>query len=185
MLNHTIPAFPAFARSIARGSPEAIRGLYVDRLFALPVIQQPNANPAYVSAQEGVVTLFSLAARHGVSGFLAHSYLSGRLFYDVPMGAKMWVVRGDGSFSSYRAATRAWFQKLSPYDSHSDYLDQKTREVLTTGQLFERFYTGKHLTLQTCVESGSIPTWGLMFVIAQPTSQIYPENTARHPSAWV
>lgn len=159
-----MPSFSAFLSSITGGGPKIVRGVYAEDLFALPVIQQPRHHAGYVSPQSGVVTQFRLAAQHGAVGLLAHSYLAGRFFLTLTNGSEVKAVFGDGQSCAYRV-DRIWrFQKLHPSHSHSMYRNLDSGENLTSRQLFDRFYTGDHLTFQTCIEKGSLPMWGAHFV---------------------
>ena len=163
------PLFRHFAGLVMNGNPEQVRGIFVEGLMALPVVQQPAGEVTYVAGQMDVVTQFQSAADHNVIGLLAHNYLSGNLFYQLTMGEEVRIVFGDGSYQRYRVIGSYAFQKLEPSNLQSDLVDMSTEEVLTTNQVFNRFYNGEHhVTLQTCLEEGGLSNWGLTFIVAEP-----------------
>ncbi len=161
--------FRQFAGLVMNGNSEQVRGIFVEGLMALPVVQQPAGEITYVAGQMDVVTQFQSAADHNVIGLLAHNYLSGSLFYQLTTGEEVRIVFGDGSYQRYRIIGSYAFQKLEPSNLQSDLVDMSTEEVLTTNQVFNRFYNGEHhVTFQTCLEEGGLSNWGLTFVVAEP-----------------
>lgn len=163
------PAFRRFVRKVADGQAGVIRGVYVDETLALRVLQQPEDNAAFVSNESGTATQFRSAANYGITGLLAHNYLSGRLFYNLVPGQEIRVVFGDASFQRFKIESFHRFQKLTPSSLQSDFIDLSTGEKMTTGQVFNQFYKGDgHLTLQTCLAAKGISNWGLTFIIATP-----------------
>lgn len=164
-----IPSLRNFSASIFDGKAKVVRGVYVPGFMAFPVVQQPSGNSGYVSTKPDSVTQFQLAARNGVTGFLAHNYLSGKEFFRLRDGLQVLVIHGDGSIKRYRITGIYEFQKLTPGSNWSHYLDLQTGERLTTYQVYNWFYQGEHhLTFQTCLERDGIETWGLRFVVAEP-----------------
>jgi hypothetical protein len=158
-----------FVAEVSNGDQEIVRGVFIANEFALPVIQQPDDNPIYVSTKQGQITQFGLAKRGGITGLLAHNYLSGAQFYDLDIGDELFVVYGDGSVKTYRVSSFHNFEKLNPDSSKSNYRDLDTGRILTTRQVFNRFYRGVHrVTLQTCLENEGNLNWGLTFISATP-----------------
>jgi hypothetical protein len=158
-----------FVKHVGDGKSGVIRGVFVPGQFALSVIQQPENNATFVSNKRDLVTQFEKAARNGVTGLLAHNYLSGRLFYQLAAGQEVFVVYGDGAIHRYRVTGIHRFQKLKPSNLRSNLVDLSTGEVLTMAQVFNRFYRGDHhLTFQTCLEEGEQWDWGLTFFLATP-----------------
>ncbi len=156
-------------QQVKDGTTTSVRGVEVDGVFALPVLQQPKGDWTYVSTQDDVTTQFSSAAANGITGILAHNFLAGKLFYDVKLGQEIQVVYGDGSIRSYRVSEISRFQKLNSASLYSDMIDLQTGMRLSSGQIFSRFYTGSdHVTLQTCLEKNGDPSWGLTFIVAEP-----------------
>lgn len=161
--------FQDFVAQISNGDKEIVRGVFIANEFALPVIQQPEDNPVYVSTKHGLITQFGLANGSGITGLLAHNYLSGALFYNLDIGEELFVIYGDGGIKTYRVSSIHQFQKLNPNSSKSNYLDLASGRILTTKQVFNRFYRGVHrVTFQTCLENEGNLNWGLTFITATP-----------------
>ncbi len=174
-----LPTLDQFINEIGDGSSSQIRGVYVPNVLALKVGQQPSNQGAYVTGQPGQVTQFRLAEQRGVTGFLAHNYLSGEEFYDLWPGMPVYLIYGDGYMQKYIVVSRSPFQKLSPGHPRSNYIDISTGEVRTTLQVFNQFYTGDHhLTFQTCLEAEGLSNWGLFFVVAVPVDDIGMSSTS-------
>lgn len=155
------------------------REVNVQGKFLLPIIQQPADQSGYVSTEPGMITQFGMAARNGVTGLLAHNYLSGALFYQLDVGQEIDVLYANQQLGHYRVSQILSFQKLQPAEINSDYLDLQTGKVLSTLDVFRKVYRGEHhLTLQTCLERNGNLGWGLYFVIAVPVSRPsgYPER---------
>ena len=163
------PEFQGFISKVINGRPDQVRGVYVDGVLSLEVVQQPENDAAYVSTEMNTATLFRSASRNGVTGLLAHNYLSGLLFYNLQLGQELRIVYGNGSFHRYTISEISGFQKLSPNSLQSELVDLANGEVVSTSQVFNRFYTGSpKVTLQTCLERNGISNWGLTFVVATP-----------------
>src|SRR5688572_19157913 len=60
-----LPSFADFSRSVQNGNPKVLRGVYVPDVLALPIVQQPEGHPYYVSNQNGKVTQFAMASQYG------------------------------------------------------------------------------------------------------------------------
>jgi hypothetical protein len=163
------PAFKRFIEEVADGHAGSVRGVYVAGVLALPVVQQPAGDIAFVSNLLGTATQFQSAAQYGVTGLLAHNYLSGALFYGLSIGQEVRIVFGDGSYRRYQVQKIDRFKKLTPSSLQSDLIDLSTGATRTTNQVFDQYYRGQHrLTFQTCLESKGISNWGLTFIIATP-----------------
>lgn len=161
--------FLRFVDQVKDGQAGVLRGVYVEGVLALKVIQQPENGDLYVSNGSGVATQFQNAAKFGVTGLLAHNFLSGELFYQLTPGQNVQLVYGDGKVTQYMISDTQRFQKLEPGNSRSRYIELRTGKEKSTDQIFNRFYTGKdHLVFQTCLKRGDEWSWGLMFVIAIP-----------------
>lgn len=155
--------------SVLDGQSDVIKGLYVKGGMALEVIQQPSGQPTYVSSTDDAITEFSMARKYGVIGMLAHNYLAGTFFYEIKIGDIVNIVYGDGEIDEYLVIDIQSYQALQPTSPHSQFLDLSTNEKLSATQLFYKVYTGNpHLTLQTCIQEGSIDSWGRLFIIAEP-----------------
>ena len=165
------PELQAFTASLVNGQSETVVGFYVPNVLALPVLQQPSGDGNYISDQDGTVTQFSKPAQYGVTALLAHNFLSGRLFFRLAQGQELYVIYGDGDLERYRITGLQSYQALSPYDAQSQFVDLNVPEapVITHGELFERVYTTENqLVLQTCIEANGEPSWGRLFILADP-----------------
>jgi hypothetical protein len=132
-------------------------------------MQQPKGNPVYVSNKRGILTQFQQATQNGITGLLAHNYLSGREFYKIKIGQEISITYKDKIVRNYRVSNIYQYQKLNPSDLFSTYIDLHTDKEHSTEDVFERFYRGHHhLTLQTCLEKEGRLDWGLVFIVAQP-----------------
>lgn len=148
---------------------DSLRGVHVAGALALRVEQQPVGEAIYVSSLRGVATQFRSAAQNGVTGLLAHNYLSGKLFYRLKLGQEVHLVYGSGALKSYRVAKIERYQKLDPGSLRSDLIELRTGKRLTTDQVFKRYYSGSdHVTFQTCLANEGISNWGLTFIVAEP-----------------
>ncbi len=155
-----------FVSTVVDGAAGVIRGLYSKNNFALQVIQQPSGQARFVSSIEGVATQFSITNQYGITGLLAHNYLSGRHFFGLEIGDIVQIVFGNGEVKGYQIAEIQRYQALQPDSSISQFLDLNTGEKLSATQLFRRVYMGNHhLTPQTCIQEDS---WGRLFIIANP-----------------
>jgi hypothetical protein len=158
-----------FINQVLNGHPGLLTGVYVEAVLALPVIQQPDKNYMFVSEELGVITQFQSAASRGVTGLLAHNYLSGDLFFNLEIGQVVHLVFGDGSIKEYLISQIESYEKLDRRSSNSDYINVETEERLTTQELFSRMYSGgDRVTFQTCIKNGSDWSWGRIFIKATP-----------------
>ena len=161
--------FHNFVTRISNGQKDVIRGVHVSGLFSLPVIQQPQNSPIFVSNKHDRVTQFQNAARNGVTGLLAHNYLAGGQFYKLVPGHEILVVYGNGDIQRYRVVSTHRYQKLSPSNLHSNLVDLSSGKEVSVTDVFNRFYRGEHhLTFQTCLERNGRLNWGFLFVVAVP-----------------
>jgi hypothetical protein len=161
-----------FRTGLNNGSAQLIRGVYVQDVMALRVVQQPADQPAFVSATQGTVTQFAMATNSGITGLLAHNFASGKLFSNLAVGNKVDVVYGDGSVKSYVVSKVLRFQALQPTSPSSNFVNLDTGENLTASGLFSQVYSGSHhVTFQTCIQEGAVDSWGRLFVVAEPVDE--------------
>ncbi|MGE5378902.1 MAG: hypothetical protein ACM3XO_27925 [Bacteroidota bacterium] len=167
-----LPTLADFSRSVQNGDAKILRGVYVDNLFALPIIQQPDGSPAFVSRNDGEITQFGMAAQYGNIGLLAHNDLAGKLFTGLLTGQQVRLVYGDGKIESFVVTDVFRYQALQPNSPYSSFRNMvKSDEILTAQQVFERAYLGnRHVTFQTCIEAYGNSSWGRLFVVAIPMS---------------
>lgn len=183
---HESPAFrdlASFVASVMDGNPQNLRGVYAPGILALAVVQQPNA--AFVSAQPDTATQFRMAAaQQGVIGLLAHNFLGGRDFSRLALGQPIVLVYGDGKMQAYTVTTVYRYQATKPESVYSSFVDLQTNAVLDTATLFKKVFTGgQHVTFQTCIAGDGNPSWGRLFVIAEPATDLHPALTPRASGA--
>ena len=170
MENHAaLPSFVQFSKSVQNGQKEVLRGVYVDNVLALPVVQQPAGNAGYVSSIDGEVTQFGMASQYGNVGLLAHNHLSGKSFSSLMIGQEVRMIYGDGHVESYVVKEVLKYQALQPNSPYSSFKNLNGNDTLTAEQMFKRVYFGnRHITFQTCIEANGNLSWGRLFVIAIP-----------------
>jgi len=167
-----------FVTSVVNGDGQALRGVYAPGILALAVVQQPYAS--FVSAAPETATQFGMAAAQGVVGLLAHNFLSGQDFFRLGIGQRILLVYGDGSLQSYLVTYIYRYRATKPESVYSSFVDLDTDITTDAAGLFRRVYTGgKHVTFQTCIAGEGNPSWGRLFVVAEPTPDGLPDVTAR------
>jgi hypothetical protein len=170
-MDRPIPTIDEFIASLTYSSPDQVVGLYVPKMIAVPVVQQPPNNLAFVSNLPDVVTQFRLADLYGSKGFLAHNTDVGKSFFDLELGKQIFLVFGDKSFQTFIVSELLSFQALSPKSPYSrfQYVDNPNATISTV-ELFHRIYSRSgRIILQTCIEAYGDPYWGRYFVVAVPT----------------
>jgi hypothetical protein len=149
-----------------------LRGVYVPDILALPVVQQPDNDPYYVSNHDGEVTQFATVSQYGNIGLLAHNNLSGKSFSNLSLGQEVELVYGDGRIEKFVITEVLHFQALQPQSQQSSFFNLDNPETLSANQMFDRVYTGsRHLTFQTCIKANGNTSWGRLFVVATPKGQ--------------
>jgi hypothetical protein len=170
----TSPMMPLqnFVLSVANGDSEAVVGIYVPGVLALPVGQQPKGNAGFVTRERNMTTQFDMPKRYGTVGILAHNYLAGDQFYGIEMDQYAIVVFGDGRMEYYVVSDIQKYEALSPNSTYSDFINLDNRdEHLTASQLFGRIYGAENrLVFQTCIAAYGDASWGRIFIIAQPAT---------------
>ena len=167
-----VAALAPFAASVAvSGNPYQVAGIFARGIFAAPIVQQPASAPGFVSTQPEAATQFGMAAQYGTVALLAHNYLLGEKFFAVETGKILSLVYGDGRTQTYRVKEVLKYQALSPNSPYSEFVDlnDSTGTRISVETLFYKVYTQVDtLVLQTCIEANGEPSWGRIFVIAQP-----------------
>ncbi len=135
------------------------------------VVTPPNVYAYRLDACD-LLTQFHLAEHDGVTGLLAHNYLSGSKFDALSLGQPVSVWYTDDHVEHFEVTSIHRFQKLQPARLNSDLLDLDSRAELTTAEVYARFYRGgHHVTFQTCLENEGRLDWGLLFVVASPSGK--------------
>jgi hypothetical protein len=164
-----LPNFADFVHTVENGQQDLLRGVYVSQVLAFPVIQQPTGSPGYVSGYDGQVTQFSMAARYGNVGLLAHNHLAGKSFSGLAVGQEVRLVYGDGHVEYFVITEVLRYQAMQPTSLYSSFRNLDNEELLTAEQMFKSVYMGdRHITFQTCIEANGNLSWGRLFVVAIP-----------------
>jgi hypothetical protein len=162
-------SFEDFRQSVQDGETNVLRGVYVENVLELPVVQQPVDRPYYVSHHSGEATQFGMASQYGNIGLLAHNTLSGKTFSKLVFGQEVRLVYGDGSVKYFVIKQILHFQALEPESVSSSFRNLDRNEILSAGEMFNRVYVGgDRLVFQTCIEAEGNVSWGRLFVIAAP-----------------
>ncbi|MBI5029155.1 MAG: hypothetical protein HZB51_01410 [Chloroflexi bacterium] len=169
----TVDAFPSleeFVASVKNGDAHSIAGVYVQRVLALRIVQQPANDPVYVSTEMGTATQFRLASSYGTLGLLAHNDRSGIKFFDLRKKQEVDVVYGDGTIRRYSVKNIRRFKPIRSEDPYSDFLDvDNGGALISSSQVFQQIFVGSdQVVFQTCIAADGNPTWGRLFVTATP-----------------
>ena len=169
----TLPDFAEFSTTVQNSEANVLRGVYVPDVLALPVSQQPAGKAGYVSNKVGEVTQFGMAAKFGIVGLLAHNHLSGSDFSQLAVGQEVRLVYGNGTVEYFVITQILQYQALEPTSQYSSFRDLSNNEMLTAEQMFNKVYRGeRHVTFQTCIAGAGSLSWGRLFVIAIPKTQL-------------
>ncbi len=161
-----------FKATLPAAQANQVTGVYASGLFALPVVQQPAGNAGFVSSQPEVLTQFGLASDYGTTGLLAHNTLAGAHFSDLQAGQFLTVMYGDGRAAYFQITAVERYQALQPTSPYSDFVNTADQsKTLSATDLFNHVYNGNgQLVLQTCIEANGNPSWGRLFIIAEPAN---------------
>lgn len=177
--NTELPSLEAFVESVRTGDGSMLTGVFVRDAMAFPVIRQPENSPNFVSYQNGVFTQFGMASQVGSTGLLAHNFLAGKVLNQIPVGAEIVLVYGDGRLEYYRAVNILQYQTLEPTNPYSDFRDLSTNAISSANDLFTTVYASSgRLVLQTCIEQGGELSWGRLFIVAEPATFQVPNTFA-------
>lgn len=170
----SLPTLVDFSKSVQNGDAKILRGVYVDKVMAFPIVQQPASNAGYVSNNDGEITQFGMPSQYGNIGLLAHNTLSGRFFSNLAVGQEIRLVYGDGKTETFVITEVLRYQALQPTSPYSSFRNMdKQEETLTAEQMFKRVYLGnRHVTFQTCINAYGNSSWGRLFVMAIPKSEV-------------
>lgn len=161
--------FEEFRQSVQNGRADLPRGVYVENVLQLPVVQQPIDRPYYVSNRNGEATQFGMTSQYGNVGLLAHNTLSGRSFSNLSIGQEVRLLYGDGRVEYFVVKQILRFQALDPESVSSSFRNLDRNEILSAGEMFNRAYVGeRRLVFQTCIEAEGNASWGRLFVVALP-----------------
>jgi hypothetical protein len=177
----SLPSFADFSETVQNGQKDVIRGVYVENVLALPVVQQPAGNATYVSNLDGEATQFRMAFQYGNIGLLAHNHKAGQSFSKLTPGQEVQLIYGDGDVETFVIKKVLQFQALEPTSPFSSFKNLDKDETLTAEQMFSRVYAGRyHLTFQTCIAAYGKLSWGRLFVIAMPRKNAQTSHPQSH-----
>jgi hypothetical protein len=167
------PSFPTleeFISQVASGQNSAWRGLYAEGKFIARILQQPPGNYSFISLEADVLTQYMLA-EEDVVGLLAHNTHAGQYYFLLSLEDQFYLIADNATTQLYQVHQIDRYQALQPNSNTSDYRNLQTGEILTTAQIFARYYMGDpHVTLQTCIAQNGQANWGRLFVVARPVS---------------
>lgn len=164
----TFPTLEEFITQVTSGQSSAWRGFYADGKFTARIVQQPPNNYSFISWEMDVLTQYMLAEEE-VVGLLAHNTHAGQYYFLLRLGDQFYLVSDDKHTRLYQVRQIDRYQALQPGSNISDYKNLETGEILSTAQIFARYYMGEpHVTLQTCIAQNGLANWGRLFVVASP-----------------
>ena len=165
------PALPILNQFISRlkdGEAARLRGLYIPKVLAAPIVQQPIGQYGFVSPRPGVLTQFSLPLKYEATGLLAHNYLAGASFGLLSRGQILYLVYGDGRAARFVIREIQEYRALDPQSETSTFEDLRSGSLFTAREMLERIYNRPgQLILQTCISRGNEPAWGRIFILAE------------------
>jgi hypothetical protein len=166
---HALTDLDVFVEQVKNGQADQLRGIYIPGILAAPVVQQPSERDDFVSPWQNIVTQFSLASKVGSTGLLAHNYLAGKSFALLTSGQEFYLVYGDGRVAHFTVSEKLQYEALDPASASSKFVDLETGSTLTHSELFLKVYDRPgQVILQTCIEKDGQPSWGRLFIIAEP-----------------
>lgn len=170
--NTNLPTFADFSQTVQNGHANVLRGVYVNDVLALPVVQRPSGNAGFVSSSDDNTTQFRMASQFGNIGLLAHNHLAGKSFAQLSIGDQVLMVYGDGRVEYFVVQEVLKYQALQPNSPYSSFRNLDKDETINAEQMFKRVYFGdRHVTFQTCIEAEGNLSWGRLFVIAIPKEE--------------
>ncbi len=164
-----IHSLSSFTTNVKNGNHNQITGIYISSKFAYPVSPQPAGQPGFVSSSPDTITQFSMASNYGSTGLLAHNYLAGSDFSNLIMGDLIILVYGDGHLKRYQVNSIQKYQALDPVNPYSSFVDLQGSQTINVTDLFNNIYNFPgRLILQTCISAYDNPSWGRLFILAEP-----------------
>ncbi len=158
-----------FVDTVYNGKSKEIVGIYIEDKLAMPIVQQPEDDHAFISSRKDTLTQFALPADYGVIGVLAHNTEAGEAFYELELGDVVVVVYGNGATDRYEITNDEVWKAYNPQDAYNGTFESmSTRETLSLRDLFIQTYTKPDtLVFQTCYAQGSNLQWGRLFITAE------------------
>jgi len=146
------------------------REIDIVSLISFQIVQQPTGNINFVTPLPNYVTAYQKVSKYDTIGLLAHNYLAGHYFFQILPGQEIKLVYDDHQTDKFVVTEIQQYQALSPDSPSSDFIDLDTGNFFTASKLFRKIYISQadRLVLQTCIYADHNPTWGRLFVIAEP-----------------
>ena len=167
----SLPSLNVFVSQVKNGQSNQLRGVYIPEILAAPVVTQPAGNNEFVSARPNIVTQFRLASKFGSTGLLGHNNLTGSSFSRLELNRKIYLIYGDGQIATFVVTKFLRYQALEPNNPSSKFIDLNTNDLLKASEVFSKVYNRQdQVIFQTCISAGEEPSWGRLFVIAEPYS---------------
>jgi hypothetical protein len=164
-----IPNLGTFAGWVKNGEAAQLRGVYAPNILADGVVQQPTGQATFVSTAPNVLTQFRAAASVGSTGLLAHNYLAGAQILQLRPGQMVYLVYGNGHTATYMVTQLLRYQALEPESPFSNFIDLRDNVRMSASDLFMAVYGRPgRVVFQTCIDANGDPSWGRLFVVAEP-----------------
>jgi len=162
-----------FVDQVQNGHADELRGIYIPKILAARIVQQPDGKDEFVSPWDNIATQFGMASDFGSTGLLAHNYLAGKAFPLVKENQIFYLVYGDGRTSAFIVTEILQFKALEPANVSGNFTSLENGELLTASELFMKAYNRPgDVILQTCISASNDNAWGRIFIIAKP----YPDR---------
>ncbi len=151
------------------GHADELRGVYIPNILMDDVVQQPGRDATYVSTDADVLTQFDAARSVGSTGLLAHNYLAGARFALLGRGQMIYLVYGNGQMAAYVVTQALQYQALQPESPYSNFIDLSNGHAMSASEVFTAVYARPgDVILQTCINANDNPSWGRLFIVAEP-----------------
>jgi hypothetical protein len=149
------------------------------------VVQQPTGDPTFVTPRQGFLTQFSSALSAGSTGLLAHNFLAGANFSLLENDQVIYLIYGAGGVHPYSVTGVYRFRATQPGSVYSDFVDLSGGARSSASTILARMYGRRGaLVLQTCIAAEGSPTWGRLFVVAEPSAAPVRWKPLRAASPW-
>lgn len=164
-----LPGLSEFVARVSNGLDHSLVAVYAGGRFALPVVQQPEANAAFISEAPEALTQFGPAAGFATIGLLAHNFLSGQYFSQLAPGQSIVLIYGTGRLEFFTITSIERYRALIPESIFSQFISLDNGLLLSSADLADEIYNQPgHVVFQTCIAANGIGEWGRLFVIAEP-----------------
>jgi hypothetical protein len=144
----------------------------------VPVVPQPKGNVGWVSPDLKALTKFKWAQdTYNTPAFIAHSGGAGKYLQGLNIGDVITYLENmqpkNGTLSDifskgYKVKEIHRYQTMQPRNMRSPQKSLEDGNTYSSEAVTDKIYKNrKGIVFQTCIEKGSNPAWGRMFVIAE------------------